>query len=60
MKLQIALTAFVVTITASAAVPVRWTVETSRVQPEQIEAYQGEIESWIGAFDWAFKAIAHN
>lgn len=42
MKLQIALTAFVVTLTASAAVPLRWTVETSRVQPAQIEAYHGE------------------
>lgn len=42
MKLQIALTAFVVTLTAPAAVPVRWTVETSRVQPAQIEAYHGE------------------
>lgn len=42
MKLQIALTAFVVTLTTSAAVPVRWTVETSRVQLAQIEAYHGE------------------
>lgn len=29
-------------------------------EPYQNFTAQGEIESWIGAFDWAFKAIAHN
>ena len=29
-------------LTASAAVPLRWTVETSRATPAQFEAYQGE------------------
>lgn len=29
-------------LSASAAVPLRWTVETSRVQPASFEAYQGE------------------
>ena len=29
-------------LAANAAVPVRWTVETSRVQPAAFEAYQGE------------------
>ena len=31
-----------VTLTLPAAVPLRWTVETSRVQPAVFEAYQGE------------------
>ena len=29
-------------LAANAAVPLRWTVETSRVQPAVFEAYQGE------------------
>ena len=34
--------AFVLHLSLSAAVPLRWTVETSRAQPATFEAYQGE------------------
>ena len=36
------LTAALTTVCAHAAVPLRWTVETSRVQPVTFEAYHGE------------------
>ena len=38
---------------AAAAVPHRWTVETSRISPEQIEAYRGEtlaLEATLNAY----------
>jgi len=34
--------AFLLNLSASAAVPLRWTVETSRVQPVAFDAYHGE------------------
>ena len=40
-------------LSLSAAVPHRWTVETSRIQPEQIEAYRGEtlaLEATLNAY----------
>ena len=39
------LTAALTTVCAHAAVPLRWTVETSRVQPVTFEAYHGETLS---------------
>lgn len=36
-------------LAASAAVPLRWTVETSRATPAQFEAYQGETLSFEAA-----------
>ncbi len=36
------LTAALTTVCAHAAVPLKWTVETSRVQPVTFEAYHGE------------------
>lgn len=49
MKIRNALTAILLivhssllTLSSPAAVPLRWTVETSRVQPTALEAYQGE------------------
>ena len=47
------LTAFALALPAFAAVPHRWTVETSRIQPEQIEAYRGEtlaLEATLNAY----------
>ena len=38
-----------VTLTLPAAVPLRWTVETSRVQPAVFEAYQGETLTFEAA-----------
>lgn len=58
MKLQIALTAFVVTLTASAAVPLPWTVETSRVQPASFDAYHGEALEFIASFNTLGKPLA--
>ena len=38
-------------LAASAAVPIRWTVETSRVQPLAIDAYHGEEIALEAAFN---------
>ena len=42
MKAKITLVAAVMPLLIHAAVPLRWTVETSRVQPVTFEAYHGE------------------
>ena len=42
MKHTLILLSYACLLTASAAVPLRWTVETSRATPAQFEAYQGE------------------
>lgn len=44
----------------SFAVPVWCRDFATSFEPYQSFTAKGEIESWIGAFDWAFKAIAHN
>jgi hypothetical protein len=47
------LAALALALPAIAAVPHRWTVETSRIQPEQIEAYRGEtiaLEATLNAY----------
>ena len=44
--------------TASAAVPLRWTVETSRVQPATFEAYQGETLALEAALQSYGKPLA--
>ena len=58
MKLQIALTASLIAITASAAVPLPWTVETSRVQPASFDAYHGEALEFIARFNTLGKPLA--
>lgn len=44
----------------SFSVPVWCRDFATSFEPYQNFTAQGEIESWIGAFDWAFKAITHN
>ena len=41
-KILLSYTCCLIGLAASAAVPLRWTVETSRAQPAQFEAFQGE------------------
>lgn len=58
MKHKITIFAAMFAFTLSAAVPVRWTVETSRVQPAQIEAYHGEtlrLEAALQSYGKAFE-----
>ena len=47
-----------VTPTLPAAVPLRWTVETSRVQPAVFEAYQGETLTFEAALQSHGKPLA--
>ena len=47
-----------ITPTLLAAVPLRWTVETSRVQPAVFEAYQGETLTFEAALQSYSKPIA--
>ena len=47
-----------VTPTLLAAVPLRWTVETSRVQPAVFEAYQGETLTFEAALQSQGKPLA--
>ena len=44
-------------LTSSAAVPLRWTVETSRAQPATFEAYQGEALAFEAALQSAGKPL---
>lgn len=46
MKIKITYLALMAAMTATAAVPLKWTVETSRVQPITFEAYHGETLSF--------------
>ena len=45
---------------ANAAVPLRWTVETSRVQPAAFEAYQGETLTFEAALQSYGKTISND
>ena len=45
------------TLHSSAAVPLRWTVETSRAQPATFEAYQGETLAFEAALQSAGKPL---
>ena len=49
MKHTALLTFSLLLLTSSAAVPLRWTVETSRVQPAVFDAYQGETLTFEAA-----------
>lgn len=52
------LTAALTTVCAHAAVPLRWTVETSRVQPVTFEAYHGETLEFEASLQSYGKPIA--
>lgn len=57
MKLVYSLLVITYVLDLSAAVPIRWTVETSRVQPAQFEAYHGEtlrFEATINGYENPF------
>ena len=47
-------------LAANAAVPLRWTVETSRVQPAAFEAYQGETLTFEAALQSYGKPISND
>ena len=46
------------TSSLSAAVPLRWTVETNRIQPAQFEAYHGEALEFEATFNSLGKPLA--
>ena len=52
------LTAALTTVCAHAAVPLKWTVETSRVQPVTFEAYHGETLSFEATLQSYGKPLA--
>ena len=52
------LTAALTTVCAHAAVPLRWTVETSRVQPVTFEAYHGETLEFEASLQSYGKPVA--
>lgn len=49
LRTILALLATALPVALSAAIPQRWTVETSRVQPAQFEAYHGETIEFAAA-----------
>ena len=60
IKHPLALAILGAALAANAAVPVRWTVETSRVQPAAFEAYQGETLTFEAALQSYGKPISND
>lgn len=58
MKTSLLFTFALLILTCSAAVPLSWTVETSRVQPAVFEAYQGETLTFEAALQSHGKPLA--
>lgn len=58
LRTILALLATALPVALSAAIPQRWTVETSRVQPAQFEAYHGETIEFAAAMQTYGKPLA--
>lgn len=60
IAIRVALLALLAPAALRAAVPLRWTVETSRVQPAAFEAYQGETLTFEAALQSYGKPISND
>ena len=58
LTMPLVLASLLASASLPAAVPLRWTVETSRVQPAVFEAYQGETLTFEAALQSHGKPLA--